>query len=159
MDIAAQVESLLTPILAQNQFELVELQYRREAGGWVLRIFVDRVALTGKKGAGVTLADCEKVSRIVGEVLDGADFLSASYNLEVSSPGINRALRTESHFKSHVGQPAKVSITAPLGASPQKNFTGKIVSCENQSVVLDDVVSGKVEIPISAIAKAHLNLI
>jgi ribosome maturation factor RimP len=166
MSIAEEIENLIRPVLLENKFELVDLTYRKEPNGMVLRLFVDKIeeiiAAPEDRPAGssVTLDDCERVSELVGTFLEGTNLLSNFYNLEVSSPGINRPLKNEDHFKRHLGQRVKVSLYAPLSEeSKQKNFTGNLLSCENQMIEIEDVVSGKVKIPISAITKAHLDLI
>ena len=160
-----QIEEQLRPLLAERRFELIETQYRRESGQWVLRIFIDKLddipdAGGAKKGSRVTLDDCEKISEVVGSSLDSSNLLERSYVLEVSSPGINRPLKTESHFKSSIGKNVKVSLYASLTPeSRQRNFSGVLMGCENQAVEVLDIVSGKIQIPISAIVKARLDLI
>ena len=157
-----EIENLIAPLLAENKFELIETQYRKEAGNWVVRIFVDKAAEPGapKKGGGITLDDCEKVTNLVGDKLDASEFLAGGYVLEVSSPGINRPLKTEAHFKAAIGQNIKVSLYAPLSdASNQKNFTGILVAVENDELEMVDITSGKVKIPMKAVAKANLELV
>ena len=158
------IEKVVRPLLSENRFELVETHYRKEAGRWVLRLFIDKITdevqSRGFRGSSVTLDDCENVSRVVGDSLDASNLLGAPYVLEVSSPGINRPLKNEAHFKMGVGQNVKVSLYAPLNETTnQKNFSGILTACANQSVELIDNVSGKVNIPLSRIAKAHLDLI
>lgn len=155
------VEHLIRPVLEKNRFDLVETQYRREAGRWVLRIFIDKLAGEGQKPVGsITLEDCEKVSNLVGDLLDSSNVLSDAYTLEVSSPGINRPLKGAGDFKRYIGQKVKVSLFAPLTeATKQKNFAGPLLSAGERAIEVEDIVSGKTEIPIEAIAKAHLDLI
>ena len=164
MPTVEEIEEVVKPLLTENRFELVETHYRKEAGRWVLRLFIDKLSDAGEslgfRGSKVTLDDCEKVSSIVGDRLDASDLLGASYVLEVSSPGINRPLKNEDHFKAALGQNVKISLYAPLNvASNQKNFNGILTACEHQAVELIDHTSGKVTIPFSAIAKANLDLI
>ena len=160
MSVAEEVEKLIGPVLAGNRFEIVETQYRREAGRWVLRIFVDKRGETAEKPESVTLDDCERVSQIVGDFLDSTNVLTQSYTLEVSSPGINRPLKNEADFRRHVGQKVKVSLYTPLsGDSRQKNFSGVLLAFEEGAVQVEDIVSGATRIPLASIAKAHLNLI
>ncbi len=160
MSVLDSIESLIAPMLARRSFELIETQYRREQGGWVLRLFIDRSDGSKGKGGGITLDDCQSVSRWVEELLDQSNVPSDPYNLEVSSPGINRPLKTAEHFKKFAGQKAKVTLSAPLSPERnQKNFTGVIIGVRDQTVEFNDVVSGNVEIPIAAVAKARLDLI
>src|SRR5437868_6856450 len=87
-------------------YELVEVEWKREPGGWVVRLFVDR------SEGGFSLEDCERVSRDVSAVLDVADVIPQAYSLEVSSPGLNRPLRTVDHFRRFRGEKAKVRLVA-----------------------------------------------
>ena len=155
MDKTSEIERVLKPVLTQNNFELIETQYRREDGKWVVRIFIDRLA-----GGNVTLDDCANASGIAGDALDAANVVDVNYVLEVSSPGVNRPLKNEAHFMKAVGQNIKVSLSAPLSPlSNQKNFTGVLLKLEGKILVVDDATSGKVLIPLSAVQKAHLDLI
>ena len=91
------VSKIVEPIVASQGMELVAVEYKREARGWVLRIYLD------KKG-GVSLDDCVLVSNEVGTVLDVEDLFESPYTLEVSSPGLNRILKKERDFKRSVAQ-------------------------------------------------------
>lgn len=164
MSVVQDLENQIGPLLAGKGFELVDVQYRREAGRWVLRLFIDKTAegSGGPSGApsGVTLDDCEKASEWVESFLDAAPLLESAYVLEVSSPGVNRVLKTESHFRRFIGEKVKVSLFAPLTESgKQKNFSGILTACGDGGVELEDAVSGKVTIPLAAIAKANLDLV
>jgi ribosome maturation factor RimP len=150
-----EIEKALDPALAQNHFELIETQYRLEDGKWVVRLFIDKIP-----EGGVTLEDCSKVSDLAGDVLDASQVLTGNYVLEVSSPGVNRLLKTEAHFNKAVGQRVKVSAHSPLSKeSVQKNFKGVLMGFENGALEVDDATSGRVSIPLSAVAKANLDLI
>ena len=87
----ARVEAWITPVLEQHQFELVDVEYVREVGVWYLRCYID-------KEGGITVDDCEVISRLLGEWLDKEDFIEDSYILEVSSPGLGRPLKKEKDF-------------------------------------------------------------
>lgn len=160
MSIVHEIEKAIQPLLEQNHYELIETQYRKEGGRWVLRIFVDRFSDEGDARSKISLEDCEKVSEMVGTLLDAEEIFSNPYTLEVSSPGINRALKKESHFLRSVGQKVKISLFAPLSSkSPQKNFSGMLLACREGNVEVEDSVSGMVAIPLSLIAKANLDII
>lgn len=170
MNLTEEIEKLVRPDLEGQQYELVETQYRKESGRWVLRLFIDRMQGHGLSGTGtgenpgeknkISLADCEKVSELVGTLLDSSDLLSSTYVLEVSSPGINRRLKNESHFSRFIGEKVKISLYGPLlRESQQKNFSGVLLSCERGMVEVEDIVSGRVQIPLNVIAKAHLDAI
>jgi ribosome maturation factor RimP len=141
-----KVTSIIMPIIERAGMELVDLEYRKEGGGWVLRLFID-------KEGGVTLDDCTDISNEVGEALDVADLIQHGYNLEVSSPGLNRPLKKEADFKRFIGKLAKVKTLEAIGGS--RNFKGRIVGCENGilSLNIDGVIR---EIPIGKMARANL---
>src|SRR4051812_12498939 len=102
-----KIRSVVTGPVAGAGYELVEIEWKREAGGWVVRLFVDRA-----EGGGFSLDDCQRVSREVSAVLDVADVIPQAYSLEVSSPGLNRPLRTVDHFRRFRGEKAKVRLVA-----------------------------------------------
>jgi len=146
-EIVERVEELLGPILEEEGLELVGVEFRRERSGWVLRVYID------KKG-GVTLGDCVKVSRELGELLDVEDFIPYSYHLEVSSPGINRPLRKREDFERFRGEWAKVRVSEPIDG--RRNFRGRFIGCEGEELLLS--VEGKVlGISLSNIVKANLD--
>ena len=170
MGVAEEIGDLISAVLREKGFDLVEIHYRKESARWVLRLFIDDLprvpdeagpnAACVKKGSAVTLDDCEYVSSLVGDLLDSSTVISGEYTLEVSSPGVNRLLRNEKDFLRFVGEKVKVSLYAPLSAgSIQKNFSGILAGCAGTEIEVDDVISGKVRLPLSSIAKAHLNII
>jgi ribosome maturation factor RimP len=97
--IAEQARTLLEPILARDGYELVEVEWVRGAGRWTLRVFID-------KQGGVNIDDCQAVSRTVEPILDVEDFIEPAYDLEVSSPGLDRPLRKPQDFDRYRGQRA-----------------------------------------------------
>lgn len=143
--------ALLEPIIIGAGYELVDLEWKREPGGWVLRLFID---LPGGTGGGVGLDDCAEVSRQVSVELDVADPVSVSYQLEVSSPGLERPLRLARDFERFSGREARVKTTRPLGES-RRNFKGLIGKVEVDSVVLL-VDETEFVIPLSMIERAEL---
>ena len=122
-----KIRSTVTGAIEGAGYELVEIEWKREPGGWVVRLFVDR------PDGGFSLDDCERVSRELSAVLDAADVIPQAYSLEVSSPGLNRPLRTVDHFRRFRGEKAKVRLIA--GVDGRRNFSGTIVG------VLDDAPS------------------
>ena len=86
-----RTEELISPIIEQNQFELVDVEYVKEGGTWYLRAYID-------KPGGITVDDCEVVSRALSDLLDKHDFIEDAYVLEVSSPGLGRPLKKEKDF-------------------------------------------------------------
>ncbi len=148
--IAERARRLLEPLVAREGFELVEVEWGREGPAWVLRLFVDRPG-------GVTIEHCQELSRTVEPVLDVEDFIEPSYNLEVSSPGLDRPLRRPADFERFAGQRAHLKTYAPIATptGPRKNWTGTLKGFHEGAVEID--VDGTVHrVPHEAIAKAHL---
>ena len=123
----SKVEAWLLPLLEKNQFELVDVEYVREAGIWYLRAYID-------KEGGITVDDCEVVSRELGDWLDQKDFIEDSYILEVSSPGLGRPLKKEKDFARSLGKDVEVRLYRPI--NKQKEFTGTLTSYDADSVTL-----------------------
>jgi ribosome maturation factor RimP len=132
-------------------YELVEVEWKREPGGWVVRLFVDR-----PEGGGFSLDDCERVSRDVSAVLDVADVIPQAYSLEVSSPGLNRPLRTVDHFRRFRGEKAKVRLIA--GVDGRRNFSGTIAGVPDDapSRVVMEVDGKEYTLPIDDLDCANL---
>jgi ribosome maturation factor RimP len=151
--IADQTRRLLEPVLERDGYELVEVEWGRIAGRWTLRLFVD-------KAGGVGIDDCQAVTRVVEPILDVEDFIEPAYDLEVSSPGLDRPLRKPKDFERFAGQRVQVKAYGPIagtapGQAPRKNWTGVLGGFENGAVVVD--VDGVIHrIPHAQIAKAHL---
>lgn len=152
VDIAARVSELVQPILDSIGLELVELEYKPEGRGWVLRLFID-------KPAGVTLDDCSAVSRELSEILDVEDFIHEKYNLEVSSPGISRPLRKEADYRRCIGRLVKIrtfELLSDEAGNRRKTFLGELLGLEG-GVVTVHLKEGQIaSIPLEKIAKANL---
>jgi ribosome maturation factor RimP len=144
--VLGQVWRLAAPLCQSEGMELVQVEYQREHGGLILRLFLD-------KPGGITLDDCADISRQLGDLLDVGLDLPASYRLEVSSPGLQRPLGKLSDFERFKGCRAKIRTTRPLNG--QRNFSGILngVSGLDVGLILD---KGPVAIALSDIAKAHL---
>jgi ribosome maturation factor RimP len=144
--IRAQVWPLAESLCDSEGLELVQLEYRREPGGRILRLFID-------KPGGVTLEDCAAVSRELGDLLDVHLSDLGPYHLEVSSPGPNRPLARESDFERFRGQRARIRTLSPMEG--QKNFSGILEGLSGGKVLMTTGRS-TVAIPIEAIARAFL---
>ena len=144
--IVETITALVEPVLDGLELELVEVQFRREPVGWVLRLIID-------SENGVTIDDCATVSREVGHLLEVEDPIEQSYNLEVSSPGLDRPLKTAKDFIRCKGQKAKVTLSEPLEGL--QHFTGMIEGFEGEKLLLN-TDTGLVQIPYGLIAKAKL---
>jgi ribosome maturation factor RimP len=151
--VVERARSVLGPVLARDGYELVDVEWVRGGGRWTLRVFIDRPG-------GVNLDDCQLVSRTIDPILDVEDFIEPAYDLEVSSPGLDRPLRTGEHFQRYKGQRVHVKAYGPVagtagGSAPRKSWTGTLEGFADGSVgVLVDGVLHR--IPLDQIAKAHL---
>jgi ribosome maturation factor RimP len=146
--VLAAIEQYAERLLRDMGFELVEVQFRREGYGWVLRLFIDREQ-------GVSLDDCAAVSRAMGTWLDVEDLIEPAYHLEVSSPGLERPLKKIEDFQRFVGRKAKVKLKEPRDG--QKVFIGTLDQVAGGQVTM--LADGKpVTILFAEIARARLVL-
>ena len=135
------VERLAEPVLQCESLELVEVQYLRERGKWILRLFIDRIpqldnsAKSGKRGSGVTLDDCAAVSREIGRLIDVEDIIHQAYTLEVSSPGLDRPLKKPEDFSRFAGR--RVQIRTLSAIDGRRNFKGRLLGLEKGLIKLD----------------------
>ena len=120
-------EQLLEPIVTGLGFELVDVEYVKEGGTWYLRAFID-------KPGGITVDDCETVSRQFSDVLDEKDYIPDSYVFEVSSPGLGRPLRKEKDFRRSIGE--EVEIRTYRAIEHQKEFTGILRRYDENTVTI-----------------------
>lgn len=123
-----KTEVLLKPLMEERQFELVDVEFVKEAGNWFLRVYID-------KPSGITIDDCELISRALSDKLDEEDFIVESYILEVSSPGLGRPLKKEKDFVRSQGQSVEVKLFRPI--EKQKEFTGILKSWDKDTVTLE----------------------
>jgi ribosome maturation factor RimP len=143
---------LAEPHVRDAGFDLIEVQFGREPTGPVLRLFIDRPAAEGET-QGVTHEDCERVSRDVSAALDVADRIPHAYQLEVSSPGLDRPLRRERDFARFAGESARIRLNE--GVEGRRNFTGVIRGAGNGRVEI--ACEGRsYDLPIGDIARANL---
>jgi ribosome maturation factor RimP len=148
--VEARAQEVLEPIVAGEGLELLEVEFLREREGWILRLFID------KPGGRVGLDECSQVSRAVDTVLDVEDIVPHEYNLEVSSPGVNRPLKKPAHFERVKGQKVKVKTFGPIGEPPRKNFTGTLTEVAADAIAVDVEGAGSFRISFKDIAKANL---
>ncbi len=148
-DIAARAKELAEPLLSQKGMELVDVEYKMEHGQWVLRFFID-------KSGGITVEDCSDVSREIGVILDVKDIITHAYNLEVSSPGLDRPLTKEGDFLKYKGRKVKIKTKLPI--SGRRNFSAYLDDFKDGRIFLIDSEGRKWEIAISDIEKARLEI-
>lgn len=128
-----RTEKLVEPIINEHHYELVDVEYVKEAGNWFLRIFAD-------KEGGITIDDCEIISRALSDVLDREDFIEDSYILEVSSPGLGRQLKKDKDFSRSIGEEVDVKLYKGFKIIRQgkevsiKEFTGILEGFDKDSI-------------------------
>ncbi len=143
---AERLRRLLEPSVAGLGYELLGVELQGQGTRSLLRLYVDRAE-------GITLDDCERVSRQVGAVLDVEDPIRGAYTLEVSSPGIDRPLFTPAHFERFAGERVKVKLEVPVEG--RRSVTGTLSGwVDGCVVVLEDGVERR--LPLDAIRRAHL---
>jgi ribosome maturation factor RimP len=155
----ARAEKMLQPVMEQHDFELVDLEYVKEAGQWYLRAYVD-------KEGGITLNDCELVNRIWSDLMDQDDFIEEAYVLEVSSPGLGRQLKKEKDFLRSIGKDVDVHFYAgkkiPAGKNGKevsvKEVTGRLLSFTGDTITLETDFSPQYEIPRAEISTVKLTI-
>ena len=124
-----KAEELLLPIVEEQGFELVDVEYVREAGNWYLRGYID-------KPGGITVNDCEAVSRVFSDRLDEKDFIEDSYIMEISSPGLDRPLKKEKDFARSMGKMVEIRTYRPI--DKQKEFCGVLTAYDSNSVTIEE---------------------
>ncbi len=141
-----KITLLARPIAQESSLELVDVEFRPSGKRWLLRVYIDREE-------GVTIADCERVSRELDRVLDVEEVIDHPYTLEVSSPGLTRQLKKREDFERYKGRTCRI-ITA-LAIEGRNEFKGKIVEVAGEDVEVNDEKGGH-RIPLSAIKRANL---
>jgi ribosome maturation factor RimP len=142
-----KVWDLAEPLCESEQIELVYVQYQREPGGRILRVYID-------KPGGVDLNDCMHFSRQLSDILDIYLEIDTSYSLEVSSPGTNRPLGRLQDFERFKGNMAKIKSTRAIDG--QKNFKGVLLGVVDENIKLQAENNKNMEIPFADIVKARL---
>lgn len=143
-----KIAQLVEPALNAKGVELVDLTYRREPVGWVLRVFIE-------KPGGINLGDCQTWSDEIGRLLDEHNLIATSYTLEVSSPGINRPLKKKRDFEKFAGEKIQVKLFAPL--SGRRHFTGILRGMRANNILVEETTQTMAEIPFADIAQARLD--
>jgi ribosome maturation factor RimP len=138
-------EALLKPIVETYGCEIYDVEYVKEGSDWYLRAYID-------KPEGVNIIDCENVSRAFSDKLDEEDFIGDAYILEVSSPGLGRALKKDRHLEKSIGEEVEVKTYKPI--ERQKEFIGILKSYDKDTVTIEledetkDMVFAKTDIAI-----------
>ena len=122
-----KTEEILNPMMEEHGFELVDVEYVKEAGNWYLRFYID-------KEGGITVDDCEAVSRIFSDKLDELDFIEDAYIMEVSSPGLGRPLKKEKDYVRSMGKEVEIRTYRPI--NKEKEFYGILSAYDESSVTI-----------------------
>ncbi|QPJ66383.1 MAG: ribosome maturation factor RimP [Candidatus Nitrohelix vancouverensis] len=144
--ISHQVTEIVEPIAQEDGLELVDVEYKKSGPSWILRIYIDKVG-------GITLKDCQNLSRQISDLVDINEVISIPYVLEVSSPGLDRPLKKERDFTKYAGKKIKLKTFSPIQG--QKNFTGVIKDFQERTLFLQVDATIK-EIPFEQISVANL---
>jgi ribosome maturation factor RimP len=145
-EIEEKVNKIIKPVLDALSVELVDVEFKKEPAGWVLRVYID-------KENGVDLDTCQKVSEAVNPLLDAEDLIPTRYFFEVSSPGVERPLKRKEDYKKFVGEEVFVSTFSPVGS--RRKFKGKLREALEEKFILE--CEGKLyEVDYDNVSKAHL---
>jgi ribosome maturation factor RimP len=145
-EITEKITGLVEPILRDYCIDLVDVEFHPVGKRWLLRIFID-------KEGGVTISDCEHVSRELAQTLDVEDAIEHPYTLEVSSPGLTRALKKKKDFERYMGKECRIVTSLPVeGKNEFKGVIGPVTE-ESVEVWVD---TDMYRVPFSSIKKAHL---
>ena len=146
--ITQRVWGLAEPVEVTAGLELVDVQYRTEGGRVVLRLLIDRPS------GGVTIDELARVSREVGHLLDAHEAVPGRYNLECSSPGLNRPLIKPEHFRRATGQRVYVRMRNPVEG--RRQFRGVLFAADDAAATVDDAEAGRVALPIADVERANI---
>lgn len=126
-----KTETLITPLIKENNFELVDVEYVKEGSNWYLRVYID-------KEGGITVEDCTLISRAFNVILDTEDYIEDAYIFEVSSPGLMRPLKKDKDFQRNLGKQVEIRLFKAL--DKQKEFQGELKSFDKEHIMimLDD---------------------
>ena len=128
----SRTEQFLLPLLEEHQFELVDVEYVKEAGNWYLRAYID-------KEGGVTIDDCQNVSRAFNEILDRENYIDDQYIFEVSSPGLTRPLKKEKDYEKSIGRMIEIKLFSPVDKSKEYSGVLKEYDKDTVTISIDDV--------------------
>lgn len=146
-----RIEELIQPTVTEMGYELVDVEFVKEGPNWYLRIFID-------KEGGVTIDDCETVSKTLEKIFDEKDPIEQAYFLEISSPGIDRPLKKKEDFIKYNGEMVDIKLYKPYEGS--KEYTGKLVGYdENDGTVTIEVDDKNIAFTKKEIAGIRLAVI
>ncbi len=142
-----KIYQLVRPVADELNYEIYHIEYVKVNGEYYLRIYID-------KDGGITLTDCEKLSRRVSDIMDEEDPIPVAYFLEVSSPGLNRGLFTEEHYKKQIGKEVLIRFTKSFEG--KKNVKGLLKEVNEDSIVIEVEENNLFTVPKDKIKSANL---
>lgn len=145
----ARFEKLLLPVTEENGVEIYDVEYVKEGSDWYLRAYID-------KEGGVTIEDCEKVSRAVSDIMDREDFIEDAYILEVSSPGLGRTLKKDKHLARSIGEEVEIKTYKPI--EKRKEFAGILKAFDEESITIETKEAVSMKFARSDVALIRLAL-
>lgn len=154
-NIAATVKELIQPTADELGYILWDVEYLKEGPNMILRITIDKQSGIDPDDTGeenITIDDCEKIHRAIDPILDEANLIEDAYHLEVSSPGLERDLKTESHFKYAVGKKVEIRLFASVGG--RKTINGVLESFEGDAITVKEANGDLTQIKRAGISKA-----
>ncbi|MCL4814168.1 MAG: ribosome maturation factor RimP [Vicinamibacteraceae bacterium] len=159
-----RARALADRVVRSYGLELFDVQLRREAIGWVLRVIIDRPPRFGEDGevlvddidAGIGIAECQQVSDDLGAVLDVEDPLSHEYTLEVSSPGLDRPLRGAIDYRRFAGRLVKLVASSPVDG--QSHFEGRLGGLDGDDVLIEVGRGKQRRVPLALVGRARLDV-
>ena len=155
-DVVEQVRTVAARVAASYGLDIFDVQFRREAAGMVLRIQIDRPGPAATAEDSVSVEDCAAVSRDLSAMLDVEDIVPTAYTLEVSSPGLDRPLRTADDYRRFVGRRAKLVMRQAVDG--QTFFRGRLGGVEGDRVVIEAEDQRRHLVPIGIITRANLEV-
>jgi len=156
-DVVSQVRAIADRVAASYGLEIFDVQFRREGGGMVLRVRIDRPGPAASAEDSVSVGDCAHVSRDLSAILDVEDIVTTAYILEVSSPGLDRPLRHADDYRRFAGRRAKLVMREAVDG--QTYFKGRLGGVDDDSAVLIDADDGRRHrVPIGVITRANLEV-
>ena len=142
-----KIYQLVRPVADELNYEIYHIEYVKVNGEYYLRIYID-------KDGGITLTDCEKLSRRVSDIMDEEDPIPVAYFLEVSSPGLNRGLFTEEHYKKQIGKEVLIRFTKSFEG--KKNVKGLLKEVNEDSIVIEVEENNLFTVPKDKIKSANI---
>ena len=155
-DVIAQVRTIASRVAGMYGLEIFDVQFRREAGGMVLRVQIDRPGPAATAQDSVSVGDCAHVSRDLSAILDVEDIVTTAYILEVSSPGLDRPLRHPDDYRRFSGRRAKLVMREAIDG--QRYFKGRLGGVEDGAVLIDSDDGRRHQVPIGVITRANLEV-